>query len=419
MINIMLLGIGDMIVDAFMNSLDAVTQKALGYIISFLVEHGLSGILLAVRFAASGGKFDPWGLLAELIFLVLDITDVALAERGVKVKWATKIVNSMWDSYKGMLGSLAGVDYGSTSSADILQNTISSVINKLSWRPSNFWTGGLDAAPAFSNPYYLCMKIMKQAIMPTAMTIFALFVIVELFQITLKSEGMRNSGFETPFKLMIKVALCKIFLDNTQMILDAIFNIGCELLDKLKTVMITTDLNLNMDDKFLQEAVDNMLVVPFYIYALVWIQLMIQKTITTAIMLFVSFVLLQRMVEIYLYIVFSPIPFSTFIHQEINQIGKTFCKQLLGLSLRTCVMYVTIIIVTMFALSGSFSAFNLDMMLIGIVVAKDLIILGAYWAAVGVLGVVVLAKPVLYSLFFMNMVMSSEKYTKAFCGAWW
>lgn len=297
--------------------------------------------------------------------------------------------------------------------------TGSNVVDMFRLTPINFFTGkatGVDPDPTnLSNPYWLSIKLMQDAIKPAAMTIFALIVMIELFQLTIRTEGMRNSGFESPFKLMLKVAICKILLDNTQMILEAIFNMANEMFVRVYDVAHVKSFEINLTE----DKINDLVSLGWFPISLLWVQTWVGVGCIRAVMAIVPFLLLGRVVEMYIFIVLAPIPFATFASQEFSQVGKNFIKQFIGISLKVVVMYVILVIYGLVTAIMTFDVSNTTALVVLINTMYNFMACGNWWGALATLGAAVGLKPVLFAAFLIMSLAGADKYTKAITGAWY
>jgi hypothetical protein len=331
--------------------------------------------------------------VVDLVLLILDLLGPL---------FNSKIVDAIVKLSEGMVDSLTGAH-------DNIW--VSNAIKVLGYTPANYYTNG--ATPDtndLSNPYFLAIKLMKEGIMPTAMTIFALIVMIELFQITLRTEGMRNSGFEAPFKLMIKVAVCKILLDNTQQILETIFNLGVEMFNRLHTVVEGIPKN-SFDFSSFRSAIENM---TFTTLAMLYVQTFIQTVLTEFVVAIIPVVVFGRMLEIYIFIILAPIPFATFAHQEFSTIGKNFTKNMIALSFKAVVIYLIVIICGLMTAITAFSDMNAK----SIILVRDLAqgFLPNFWAAGVVFAIGLGAKPLLFAILMLTSIFTADKYAGRISG---
>lgn len=290
----------------------------------------------------------------------------------------------------------------------ILDNEI---INMMKWTPINFFISGtndINKMNASSNPYIMALKAMKDGVMPTALIIFSLIVMIELFQITIRTEGMRNSGFEAPFKLMVKVAICKIVLDNTQMILEAIFNTAVKLINDIQPAMSGAGKAI-----FGGDAKNQLMQLDFTTLLIMLMQCILFYVFFQLVMLTVPFMLMGRMVEMYIYIILSPLPFATLANTEMSSIGKSFIKNFIATSLQVTVMYVTVVV---FSFGFNLLVFGNSSYSGTVDIATSFASIGGMGAAGLALAIGVTIKPLFYAVFLAMTLSSANKYARVICG---
>ncbi len=290
------------------------------------------------------------------------------------------------------------------------------IIKMFAWTPINFFNAGSsNVTTTTGNPYFMSIEVMRDGVMPTAMVIFSLIILIELFQITVRTEGMRNSGFETPFKLMIKVAICKILLDNTQMVLEAIFSTTTSMF-----IDVQAAAKVASQEAFNNPEVETTLYnCPWYGLIFIFLQFGIQWLFVKIVMCVVPFILFGRVMEMYVFISLAPIPFATFASQELSQIGKNFLKQFIGISLKVVVMYIILVVFSdmmmlmIFGNSHDFASGILNT-IIGMFSGPV-----AFWVGVGQIALEGGVKPLIFAIMLLMSIMGSDKYVKAITGAFY
>jgi hypothetical protein len=392
--NFMLLGL--------FNTIAKAIGKAVASIVTVIVEPILNSIIpLITNF-----------LLGIFTALLPSVVTLGRAIGMLIFNLVVSIVETILDTTVGKDKMIdVTINFASKSYSVIVNNEITKM---LAWTPINYFNrGSSDVNTSILNPYFMSIKLMKEGIMPSAMTIFALIVMVELFQITVRTEGMRNSGFESPFKLMLKVAICKILLDNTQMVLEAIFNFATDIFNKLYSIGKEVDLS-QADWGPIKELLRNF---DWLTLIMLWAQMGLQLLLVWLVMLIVPFIVFGRVMEMYIMITLAPIPFATFASQEFSQIGKNFLKQFIGLSLKVVVMYVIILIFCLMITVVTFDVGNVASLeaLRGLIIG----VLPNYWAAIGIFFAEIGIKPVIFSIMLLMTLLGADKYTKQITGAWY
>lgn len=385
-----------------MSTIANAVGKAIAKVVGVIVEPILK-ILVDIVFQSflmpvlnlGLGIWRPF--LLALITLVLNLTDILLDELGVK----ELLINGVIKAADGIFKAIGA----------------GPIVDMLGWTPINFFDqGSSNVTTSLANPYYMSIRFMKEGVMPTAMIVFSLIILIELFQITVRTEGMRNSGFETPFKLMVKVAICKILLDNTQMVLEAIFNTGTNLFFGLKRVLSGTTI-YSVNDPSIRNALEQ---AKWYALVFIFLQMGIQFVFVKVVMLVVPFVLFGRVMEMYVYITLAPLPFATFASQELSQIGKNFLKQFIGISLKVVAMYIVLLSFTsmmLFLIFGEAQDVSIAITTLIVQLCSGGIV--GFWVAVGKLALEGGVKPLIFAIMLLMSIMGTDKYVKAITGAFY
>lgn len=320
--------------------------------------------------------------------------------------------------FQGKDRLVAAVITGIFSTYDFI--TDPSRLECLSWTPINYLFRGADNVPvgSLTNPYYLSIKLMNEGIKPTAMIVFSLIIMVELFQITIRTEGMRNSGFESPFKLMLKVAVCKILLDNTEFILRSIFEVGTDMVLRLN--LVASSIDITPTEETLKTLTDSLLAIRPLILGLMYLQTLLQCGLVWLIMkIFLPLIVLSRVIEIYMMIVLAPIPFATFAHQEFSSVGKSYLKQFIGVSFKAAVMFIIVIIYGSLMTIATIDINNVEVLYWAFTIIKTLIGYGLWIPALVVFLILFGIKPLIFSFMLLSALQGADSYTRKITGAWY
>ena len=117
---------------------------------------------------------------------------------------------------------------------DYILGKILDVLNTV----ENLGTGILIQSPENFNTtlYNGIINIMDNAVMPVASIILALFLVLELYKISLRTENMNTMGLEIPMKAMFKFVICKIVMDNLRLILLAMNQVSTTLISNMNNI---------------------------------------------------------------------------------------------------------------------------------------------------------------------------------------
>lgn len=393
----MQLGLGSTIANAIGKAISKVVGVIVAPILKILAEILLKSLIIPfLQIILGSGLINV--LMSLVINLILEVSEEIFKILG----WKDALIDAV-------INAADGIFYAISSGP---------IVDMLAWTPINFFDkGSSNVTTSIANPYFLSIHLMKDGVMSTAMIVFSLIILIELFQITVRTEGMRNSGFETPFKLMVKVAICKILLDNTQMVLEAIFNAGTDLFIKLKK-LISGETIYGVDDASLRRLLTQPSV-KWYGLVFIFLQMGLQFIFVKVVMLVVPFVLFGRVMEMYVYITLAPLPFATFASQELSQIGKNFLKQFVGISLKVVAMYIVLLTFASMMLFLIFG--NAGDVSSAITAVVSTMFSGGvmFWIGVGQLALDGGVKPLIFAIMLLMSIMGTDKYVKSITGAFY
>lgn len=175
------------------------------------------------------------------------------------------------------------------------------------------------------------LSIMENAVMPVAYVLLGLLFMLELYQITIRTEGMTNNGFEIPFRAMFKIAVCKIFVDSTPLVMGAIYSISAQIMSNIGSVFGSEAAQVVLDPAVVEATINDM---DFATKLLTAIQVFMIWLIFKFATLIMLVIIIGRMVEIYVYLAIAPLPIATIPNAEVNPIAKNFLKSFAAVSIQ-------------------------------------------------------------------------------------
>ena len=183
-------------------------------------------------------------------------------------------------------------------------------------------------------------SISQSAVMPIAYVLLGLIFMLELYNITIRTEGQAGTmGFEIPFKVMFKLAICKIAVDSTPLILAAIFSISNEVILNMGSVFGSNSVSILGDIAIMQNTIADM---DFGVKLMTSVQVtiiwLIFKFSTMAIML----VIIGRMIQIYMMMAIASIPMATMANADFSSIGKNFLKSFAAVCVQGTLIYIVL-----------------------------------------------------------------------------
>ncbi|WP_058486832.1 VirB6/TrbL-like conjugal transfer protein, CD1112 family [Defluviitalea phaphyphila] len=223
---------------------------------------------------------------------------------------------------------------------DFIVNRIEDIFNTV--LTSNH--GKLILTPEdFNSSIYSGVKtIMQDAAMPVAYVLLGLLFVLELYNITIRTEGQHGTmGVEIPFKVMFKLVICKTVVDSTELILNAMSGISEQIINNIKDTMNGGNPVTAADLEAIRAIVDDM---KFSVKLMTSIEITIIFLIVKFISVIVIAMVVGRMIELYVMMAISPIPIATFPNTEMSSIAKNFLKSFAAVCLQGVLIYVVVTI---------------------------------------------------------------------------
>lgn len=245
---------------------------------------------------------------------------------------------------------------------------------------------GIDIGAFNADLYSYVTSITRNVVMPIAYVILSLFFLLELYHCSLKADGAGGGttlGAEIIFRALVKMALCKLAVDNTLLIMQAVYGVGQSIVLGIANEIGSGAVSGGLDMAAIEVEIHSL---NFFEQLGMMIELVIIKGGVTIILGLVEILCIGRFIEIYVYIAVSPIPLSTFPSDELSQIAKNFLKSFAAVCLQGAFIYLVLSFFPILVnanILGGFSSWSL----------------------------------LFYSLVLAIGVFSSQKWAKAICNA--
>ena len=183
------------------------------------------------------------------------------------------------------------------------------------------------------------MLIMNNAVMPVAYVLLGLLFMLEIYNITIRTEGMNNFGFEIVFRVMFKIVLIKLVIDSTPLIMGAIYAISTEIISNISSVFTETSINLAYDSDALREYINNLKVLQQTMVAAQVLVIWLVYKFSTVI---VQVIIIGRMFEIYIHLAIAPLPLATLPNVELSGVAKNFLKSFAAVSIQGTMIFIVL-----------------------------------------------------------------------------
>ena len=212
---------------------------------------------------------------------------------------------------------------------------------------------GLTPSQWNGSIFTMIQNLSKNVVIPIAGLIITFVLCYELITMITEKNNMHDIDTFMFFKYVFKSCVAVMLLSHTFEITMAIFDAGQWIVNQA-AVSITNDTYVDVTSIYIQfrDSLDAMGTGEL-------IALMLEAAVVSlavkAIAILVSVVLINRMIEIYLYCSVAPIPFATMTNREWGNIGTNYIRSLLSLAFQG--LFIMVIV-------GIYSALVKDILIV-------------------------------------------------------
>lgn len=212
---------------------------------------------------------------------------------------------------------------------------------------------GLTPSQWNGSIFTMIQNLSKNVVIPIAGLIITFVLCYELITMITEKNNMHDIDTFIFFKYVFKACVAVMLLSHTFEITMAIFDVGQWLVNQA-AISITNDTYVDVTSIYIQfrDSLDAMGTGEL-------IALMLEAAVVSlavkAIAILVSVVLINRMIEIYLYCSVAPIPFATMTNREWGNIGTNYIRSLLSLAFQG--LFILVIV-------GIYSALVKDILIV-------------------------------------------------------
>lgn len=183
------------------------------------------------------------------------------------------------------------------------------------------------------------MSIMDNAVMPIAYILLGLLFMLEIYNITIRTEGMNHFGFEIVFRTMFKIVLIKLVIDSTPLIMSAIYAISTEIIGSISSIFSGSGSLGSPDFQTIRNEIDELKILQ---QTLVAAQVLIIWIIYKFSIIIVQVIMIGRMFEIYIHLAIAPLPLATLPNTELSGVAKNFLKSFAAVSIQGVIIFIVL-----------------------------------------------------------------------------
>ena len=172
-------------------------------------------------------------------------------------------------------------------------------------------------------------SISTGVVMPVALTLLALFMILELYNATqrIAMNGSNNAFTIQQIALvMLKIVVCRWAVVHTTEILNALFEVASTVTVGISGYVGSGEVNTTVD-------IENMPVA---------LELMVVGWMLRIVNIVVNTIVAARFIELYVYNAMASLSIATLCYQELHGIAVNFLKSYLAVALQGAVLYLVI-----------------------------------------------------------------------------
>ena len=178
--------------------------------------------------------------------------------------------------------------------------------------------------------FSMIRNLSNSVVMPIAGLIITYVLCYELISMLTERNNMHDIDTWMFFKYFVKMWIAVYILSHTFTITMAVFDVGQHVVNSASgviggsTAVDITALTATIDAAMVTMEIGELV--------LLAIELFIARLCLQLISILITVILYSRMIEIYLYVSVSPIPFATLANREWGQIGNNYLRGLFALA---------------------------------------------------------------------------------------
>lgn len=212
---------------------------------------------------------------------------------------------------------------------------------------------GLTPSQWNGSIFNMIQNLSNNVVVPIAGMIITFVLCYELITTITEKNNMHDIDTFIFFKYVFKACVAVFLLSHTFEITMAIFDVGQWIVNQAAT-SITNDTFVDVTSVYIQFR-DSLDALGTGELIALMLEVAVVSLAVKAIAILVSVVLINRMIEIYLYCSIAPIPFATMTNREWGNIGTNYIRSLLSLAFQG--LFIMVIV-------GIYSALVKDILIV-------------------------------------------------------
>lgn len=234
-------------------------------------------------------------------------------------------LDGLYESIRTLLFSM--VQMFMSCAFGLLDNGMSYAQTELGYSPANYGGNSGLGATIFA----MVDRISESVILPIATIVFTYIVIYEFITMVIDKNNFHDFDTSIFIRWIFKTAVGVYFLSNCSTIVNAFFDMGTTITNKLTGEInggtgTWADVTAGFYDKINGFGIANLLgmLIPSFLIMIICL----------VVYVCIYVIVISRMCEIYLHLAVAPIPMATITNREFGESGKNYLKTIFSFVLQ-------------------------------------------------------------------------------------
>ncbi len=185
----------------------------------------------------------------------------------------------------------------------------------------------------FPTVYKMVESVVETCFVPIGGIILVCILCYECVNMLVESNRMREFGPQDIYILFFKMLIGVLLLTHSFEIVNGAFKIGQWAVQHVAIESVNANLDEQIDAISYIQEIDSI----YDMYTFLWVGTIIKFGIVIFSAI-VHVVVWMRFIELYMFMVSSPIPFATFLNKEWGQVGYNYVRKILSLAFQPVYM---------------------------------------------------------------------------------
>ena len=250
------------------------------------------------------------------------------------------ILQSIEDWFRGLL--VSGIMDNLSNTFESVNNQVGQIATEVGQTPANF-------SPAV---YNMIRTLSENVIMPIAGVILTFIACYELIQLVISHNNLANFETWIFWKWIFKTFVAVTLITNTMNITMAVFDVAQHVVTQAGGIIAGSTA---IDDSTLATVQSTLEAMDIGPLLSIYLQTIIVRFLIYILSALIFVIVYARLMEIYLMVRLSTIPFSTFVNREQSMIGQNYLRSLFALGFQGFLIMVCVGIYAVLIQSVAFS----------------------------------------------------------------